>query len=91
MSDVKIHIVAVAHGDINGHLALLVQVVDGLAEHEEQRTGVGAHATRRRDVEEFHLLLFVQPEVHTLYLVVHMGIDRTMSHLKPRFLISLFK
>ena len=39
--DVEVHIVTVAHRDVDGHLALLIQVVDSLAEHEEERAGVG--------------------------------------------------
>ena len=40
MADVEIDVVAVRHGNVYRHLALLIEVVDGLAQYEEQRAGV---------------------------------------------------
>ena len=41
VADVEVDVVAVGHGDVDRHLAPFVEVVDSLAEHEEERAGVG--------------------------------------------------
>ena len=55
-----------------------------LAQHKEQRAGVGTHAAGRRDVEIFHVLLLVDLEVQAFHLVIHSSDDRRVLHLQPQ-------
>ena len=81
MADVEVDIVAVGHGDVDGHLGTLVEVVDGLAQDEEQRTRVGTQAAGRLHVEKLDGLGVIHPVVHALHLVVHLGHHRTMRQM----------
>ena len=91
MTDVKVDIIAVAHGYVDGHLCLIVDVVDGFAEHEEQGTSVGPETRGRRDVKKLHFLGAVYPVVHAFYLIIYMGQYGTVLHLESRQLINFFQ
>ena len=89
--DVQVDIVTVTDGNVDSHLTRVIEVMGGLAEHEEEAAGVGTRATGRGYVEEFHFLLLVDTEVHALYLIINVGRDGTVFHVDARLLIYILE
>ena len=89
--DVQVYIISVRHGDVDGHLTRIEQFVRSLAEHKEECSGIGSVAARRGDIQEFHLLLLIDSEVHAFHLVIHMCRDGSVPHLKSRQLIHFLE
>ena len=89
MSDVQVHIVTIAHRDIDSHLARRVQVAYGLTKDEKQGARVGTLARCRGDIEEFHAFGFVDAIVHSFHLVIYMCEDRLVLHGEIHQLQSL--
>ena len=87
--DVEIHIIAIGNGDVDGHLTGIEEVMDRLAEHKEKGAGIGSGAAGRGDVEELHLLLLVNAEVHSLHLIIYVSGDGAVLHLQSRLLIDI--
>ena len=81
-SDVQIDVVAVGDGNVNGHLTLFVEFVNGFAEHEEERACIGSGTTGGGHVEEFHFLLFIDAEVHSFHFIIHSCTNRSVLHFE---------
>ena len=81
-TNVQVYVVAIGNGDVDGYLAGVEKIVNGLTEHEEEAAGIGSRATGRGDVEKFDLFLFVDTIVHALHLIINMGRDRAIFHLQ---------
>ena len=86
VSDAQVAVVAVRYGNVYHHAAVGIEVVHGLAEHEEERAGIGTLARGRCQIEEFHIFIMVYAEAETLHLVVHLGADRTVGHIEAEFI-----
>ena len=80
--DAQVAIVAARHGRVDADFAPREQVVHGLHQHEEKRTGVGAHTRRGSDVEKLHVLVIIETVVQAFHLVVHLGAHRPVGHLQ---------
>ena len=91
MTNVQVHIVAVGNRNVDSHLALLIQVVDGFAEHEEKRAGVGAESRRRSNVKKLHILAFIDAVVHAFHLVIDMGTDRPVKQRETCLVVQFFE
>ena len=78
----QIHVVSVAHRDVDVDPALGVEVVHGLAEHEEERARIVARARPGGHVEKLHVLVVVEPIVHSLHLIIDFGADGAVVHFE---------
>ena len=81
---VQVYVVSVAHGYVDGRLGRCIEVVHSLAQHEEQRAGVGAQSAVGGDVEKLYGLWLVQPVVHAFNLVIHSCADGAVAHSDAR-------
>ena len=86
---IDIHVVAVGDGNVDDHTAGRPQVVSGLGEHEEERARIATQAAGRAYVEELHLFLLVDAEVHALHLIIHTCAHREIVHLEACLPIEL--
>lgn len=56
----QVAVVAVGHGNVYHHFAVGVEVMDRLAEHEEERAHVATFASSGVEVEKLHVLVVVE-------------------------------
>ena len=78
--ETHIDIVAVRHRDINDHRTVWPQVVGGLVQHKEKRSRIGSDGRRIMEIKELNILRFIDPIVHSFYLVIDTCADGTILH-----------
>ena len=80
MTDGEVDVVAIAHGDVDDHVAAAVDVVHSLAKNEKQGAGVVARTRLCGHVEKLHILVVVDTVVHAFHLIVYLSADGTVIH-----------
>ena len=79
-----IHIEAIRHRDVDDDIVGRIKVLHRLAEHKEERAGVGTRARRRSHVEELHILIIIHTIMKTFHLIIHLTRHRSILHLETK-------
>jgi hypothetical protein len=83
MAEAHIAEIAVGDGDIDDHAPLRIEVVHGLAQHEEEGACIGTVPRGVGDVEKLHVLVVVEPEIESHDPVVYLRAYGSVRHFQP--------